>query len=118
MISFSSFPMFVGSFTAGLVYTGLSICTTAAQTTANVTLTATECIVGFVGGPWLQLPFRAVRGIVQPLTEKTVQTATLAISLTSGAIVGTTAYVGQTLWNREPSQKLKTDIKNEEWVVL
>lgn len=118
MISFSSFPMFVGSFTTGLVYTSLSICTVTAQTTANITLTASECVVGIVGGPWLQLPFRAARGLVQPLAEKTAQVATLAISLTSGALVGTTAYVGQTLWNRAQSQKLKVDIKNEEWVVL
>lgn len=118
MISFSSFPMFVGSFTAGLVYTGLNVCTTAAQTTANITLTASECVVGIVGGPWLQLPFRAARGLVQPLAEKTAQAATLAISLTSGALVGTTVYIGQTLWNHTQSQKLKADIKNEEWVVL
>ncbi len=110
--------MFVGSFTAGLVYTGLSVCTTAAQTTVNIALAATESVVGIVGGPWIQLPFRAVRGAVQPLAEKTAQTANLAISLTSGALVGTTAYVGQTLWNRARSQKLNADIKNEEWVVI
>ncbi len=110
--------MFAGSFTAGIVYTGLNICTTAAQTTANIALTATESIVGLVGGPWIQLPFRVARGVVQPLAEKTAQTANLAIGLTAGALVGTTAFVGQTLWNRTQTQKLKADIKSEERVVI
>ncbi len=115
MISFSSLPVCIGSFTAGIAYACFGIFTTAAQTTANIALSTTDAAVGFVGGPWLQMPFRIVRGIAQPIAEKTVQTAALTVSLTTGVLVGTTVFVGQ-LWNAP--QKLKADPKNEEWVVI
>jgi hypothetical protein len=117
MLSFSSFPMFAGSLAAGIFYTGMTFATSAIHTTANIALATADSVIGIVGGPWIQLPFRVVRNVAQPVTEKTVQAATLGISLVGGAVVGGVAYLGQTMTQRM-SQKLKTDPKNEEWVVI
>lgn len=112
--------MFVGSLTAGIVYTGISIFTMAAQTTTNIALVTTDTVLGFVGGPWIQMPFRLVRSVAQPVAEKTVQTATLGISMATGAVIGGTVFLGQKLVasRSHDTQKLKTDPKSEEWVVI
>lgn len=119
MISFSSLPMFAGSLAAGIAYTGISILTTAVHTTVNFAGLATETVVGIVGGPWLQTPFRIVRSIAQPIMERTSQTAVLSISVATGAVVGSTVYIGQRLFSGESIlKKLKKQHKNEEWVVI
>ncbi len=119
MISFSSLPMFAGSLASGIMYTGLSLFTTATQATAHIALTTADTVLGIVGGPWIQMPFRVVHSIAKPVAEKTVQTATLGISLATGAVVGGTVFLGQKLFTtRSAVEKLKSDPKNEEWVVI
>lgn len=119
MISFSSLPMFAGSLAAGITYTGVIFFTTAVQKTVNLVGLATDTVLGMVGGPWIQIPFRIVYLVAQPVAEKTVQTASLGISLVAGTIVGGTVFLGKKLLlsNTRP-KKLKKNHKNEEWVVI
>lgn len=117
MLSFSSFPMFAGSLTAGIFYTGITLFTSTVHTTVNIALATTESVIGIVGGPWIQIPFRLTRGIAQLVAEKTVQVGTLGISLVSGAVVGGVAFLGETI-TYSMRQKLKNGPKNEEWVII
>ncbi len=119
MLSFSSLPMFAGTLVTGIAYTGMSLFTTAAKTTINLTGAATDAVIGIVGGPWIQIPFRVVRSVAQPVVEKTVETTILGTNLATGAIVGTTVYLGQRLFLYvSGTEKLKKDLKNEEWVLI
>ncbi len=95
-----SLPVFVGSLTTTVIYTGFSLATTAAKTTTNIALTITDSVLGLVGGSWVQIPFRTIRGIAQPAAEASVQLATLGASMVAGAVLGSSVYIGEKVYSK------------------
>ncbi len=95
-----SLPVFVGSLTTTVIYTGFSLAATVAKTTTNIALTVTDSLLGLVVGSWVQIPFRAIRGIAQPAAEASVQLATLGTSMVAGAAVGSSVYIGEKVYSK------------------
>ncbi len=95
-----SLPVFAGSLATTVVYTGISLAAKAAKETTNIALTATDSVLGIVGGSWAQIPFRAIRAVAQPAAKASVQLATLGVSMLAGAVVGTSVYIGEKVYTK------------------
>lgn len=104
-----SLPVFVGSLTTTIVYTGFSLATRAAKLTTDIGLSVTESVLGVVGGPWIQIPFTAVRTVAQPVTEATIQLATLGASMATGLVIGGAVYVGEKLYTKTRAKSTKIE---------